>query len=282
MKRGGPNHPKVFALAELLKCRRPTAVGYLEMLFHFTSQYAPEGDVGRYSIKRIAAALDWPGKSQILIDALVTSGWLDLHPALGLVVHDWNEHADRTTLQRLARQGKSPIQQIVTDTKILCTHNETKKNSKVIEDLHPTRARALPEPEPYQSHDFQTADWVEAVYLRHPKKRDKGLAERALVGYLASGGSREAFDAVHGAWCATEAWQEKSGQFAPKLAEWVQDEGWKSMPPSVRKPGIMRVTRDDIRVAEAKFAAEYAAWLAAGHEGTEHDYADWSIRQAAN
>ena len=60
MKRGTPDHPKVYDLAERLKVKRPTALGYLELLWHFTAVYAPEGDIGRYSDKRIEGAMDWP------------------------------------------------------------------------------------------------------------------------------------------------------------------------------------------------------------------------------
>lgn len=58
------------------------------------------------------------------------------------------------------------------------------------------------------------------------------LAEKELVSFATNGGDIEEFDRVHSAWCATEAWREKSGQFAPKLAEWIQDRGYTSMPPA--------------------------------------------------
>jgi len=59
MKRGTPWHPKTLQFAELLKVRRAHAVGYLELLFHFAAQYAPHGDVGRFTDKRISGGLDW-------------------------------------------------------------------------------------------------------------------------------------------------------------------------------------------------------------------------------
>src|SRR5262249_24019518 len=135
MKRGTPDHPKVYALAEALNVRRPAALGHLEMLFHFAAQYAPHGDVGRFPDKRIAAALDCPGRPEKLIDALVRTGWLDHDSGARLVVHDWHEHADRTTLQRLSRKGKSPIQADQEVTGKVCTQSETK-------------IRTLPEPVP--------------------------------------------------------------------------------------------------------------------------------------
>lgn len=138
MKRGGPNHPKTYALAEALGIRRVQAIGTLELLFHFTAQYAPEGDVGRYSDKRIAAALDWCGSVAKLIDSLVTCGWVDRHPVARLVVHGWAEHADRATLQKLSRAGKKPIQSNHEDAENSCTQTETSGFN----------LGSLPEPEP--------------------------------------------------------------------------------------------------------------------------------------
>ncbi len=138
MKRGGPNHPKTYAFAEALGIRRPQAIGTLELLFHFTAQYAPEGDVGRFDDKRIAAAMDWCGSVQKLIDALIATRWLDRHPVARLVVHDWSDHADRAVLQRLDRRGKKPIQSSQSVTDKVCTQIET----ALIEQ------RAMPEPVP--------------------------------------------------------------------------------------------------------------------------------------
>lgn len=86
------------------------AIGYLELLWHFTAQFAPQGDIGRYSIKRIEAALDWHGRSGALVQALLDSGWienLEIAPdgAQLLVVHDWHDHADDATRRRLERAG---------------------------------------------------------------------------------------------------------------------------------------------------------------------------------
>jgi hypothetical protein len=86
--------------------------------------------------------------------------------------------------------------------------------------------------------DFEFSDWFEIVYTRHPKKRDKVLASQVLSRLDQDGKlDRSLFDAVHVAWCASGAWLDKQGQYAPKLAEWVSDDGWKHPPPVDR--GIM-------------------------------------------
>ena len=50
------------------------------MLWHFAAKYAPQGDIGRYSDRRIEGALDWFGRGKQLgklIEALVVAGWID-------------------------------------------------------------------------------------------------------------------------------------------------------------------------------------------------------------
>ena len=46
MKRGAPAHPKLAKLAKLLGIRKREAVGIVELLHHFTDEYAWRGDVG--------------------------------------------------------------------------------------------------------------------------------------------------------------------------------------------------------------------------------------------
>ena len=124
MKRGTPKHPKVYALCTLLKCKRPTAIGYLEMLWHMCAEYTPQGDIGKYSDDRIEAALDWTGQPGHLINCLVEAGWLDREPATTkefvdndeeirhqwpgnrkVFVHHWRDHAEDSVRKRLNRAG---------------------------------------------------------------------------------------------------------------------------------------------------------------------------------
>lgn len=103
MKRGTPRHPKVAHLAELLKTRVPTAIGYLELLWHFTAEFAPQGDIGRYSDARIEGAILWSGGRGKLIAALLQAVFIEPHGSHRLVVHDWHDHADDAVKKRLAR-----------------------------------------------------------------------------------------------------------------------------------------------------------------------------------
>ena len=114
MKREALDHPKTKnfsdAIAELLPASAPVAMalarGLLEMLWSgFTAKFAPDGLVGRYSNRRVAQDIDWPGDPDGLIRALIDCGFLDETPA-GLVVHDWPLHCDRHVHRRLIRDGR--------------------------------------------------------------------------------------------------------------------------------------------------------------------------------
>ncbi len=111
MKRGTPDHPKTVALMRALACPKPMAVGVLELLWHFTARYAPQGDVGRWSDEDIASAVCWSGDASALVRALVVSGWLDENQTHRLVVHDWHDHADDAAKKHVQRNNL----QFVTD-----------------------------------------------------------------------------------------------------------------------------------------------------------------------
>jgi len=103
MKRGTPRHPKTRALARTLGVPLSHAVGILEMLWHFTAEYAPRGDIGRFADIDIAEEVAWEAEAEKLIDALVECGWLERDERHRLIVHDWAEHADDAVHMRLAR-----------------------------------------------------------------------------------------------------------------------------------------------------------------------------------
>jgi len=115
MKREAVSHPKVKRLATLLGVRQYGAVGILEMLWKFTAQHAPRGDVGRWADEEIADAVDWPtDDAGRLVDALLDARLVDESDQHRLVIHDWSEHCEDSTHLTLARKterfadGKMP------------------------------------------------------------------------------------------------------------------------------------------------------------------------------
>lgn len=69
--------------------------------------------------------------------------------------------------------------------------------------------------------------WAEDAYMAHPKKVDKFLALNALKDRFGRDPeARKIFSRNHPLWCATDDWQEKNGRFAPKLHEYIGNDGW--------------------------------------------------------
>jgi len=101
MKRGTPEHPKMYNLAEQLRIEHTQAVGIMEMLWHFTARFAIQGDIGRWDNRQIAEAVKWKGDPDKLVAALISTRWLDQDPDYRLLIHDWDAHADQSVSKTL-------------------------------------------------------------------------------------------------------------------------------------------------------------------------------------
>jgi hypothetical protein len=136
-------------LMAIAKVRRSTAVGWLELLWHATAEFAPQGNIGRCSDAWIEAQLDWGGRPGLLVEMLTTTRWIDVHSKWRLLVHDWHDHADDSVRKRLNRAGlyfltvseKVTGQDPVTDRKVSATQAENGSLPK-------PEPKPEPEPEP--------------------------------------------------------------------------------------------------------------------------------------
>lgn len=257
MKRGTPAHPKTHGLASLLGIRHVAALGHLELLFHFTSQYAPQGNIGRYSNKRIAAAMEWSGSPEKLIESLLAAGWVDRDSLARLVVHDWSDHADRSTLQRLSRMRKCPIKPDQQDSGKVCTQSELNNFTfgtlpRPVPTECSLNAHTQPKPVPHTERSRYRSQlskqrrmvvpaasgndiiiFFESIYSAHPKKGHRTAAERAMsqIPDIEQLDTQEAFAARHRKWCNSDAWAWRQGARAPYLDEWIIDKGYQYDPP---------------------------------------------------
>ncbi|CAM6006438.1 unnamed protein product [Sphagnum balticum] len=93
----------MFELAEALDIPLPYAAGLMQFLWEWTAERCPRGDIGKYSNKRIAEALRWPNADQ-LINALISTKWVDENLEHRLVIHDWPHHCEDSVHIGLARQ----------------------------------------------------------------------------------------------------------------------------------------------------------------------------------
>lgn len=83
---------------------RETA-GTLELLWCFTMEHAPSGDIGKWPDQDIEEACDWHGEPGALVKALVSCGWLDACDEHRLLVHDWADHIPEFLRLRIKRGG---------------------------------------------------------------------------------------------------------------------------------------------------------------------------------
>ena len=104
MKRGTSRHPKLIALMGQLHLSRRDAIGLLELLWEFTADYAPAGDIGKVPDAGIAAAVEWLGNPGELVGSMVACGWLDQCQKHRLVIHHWKDHCPSYILKRVKRK----------------------------------------------------------------------------------------------------------------------------------------------------------------------------------
>jgi len=153
MKRGTPDHPKTAELMTRLGVTRYEAVGLLELLWHFTVKFAPQGDIGKWADSAIASGCSWGGgEPEKFVRALTDSGWLDVSEKHRLIVHHWSEHADDATKKALARKGLS----FVAADRTLSGKRRTKPDNggqKLPAVAVPLPSHAMPEPAPVTATD---------------------------------------------------------------------------------------------------------------------------------
>tara|TARA_Y100001963_G_scaffold56886_1_gene79493 strand:+ start:275 stop:763 length:489 start_codon:yes stop_codon:yes gene_type:complete len=88
------HHPKTRRLMKSLKMNPREAVGLLAVLWLNCMMWAEDGDLSSYTEEDLAEALFWDECPKKLIDALLSSGFLELDKG-GLKVKSWGEHTGK-------------------------------------------------------------------------------------------------------------------------------------------------------------------------------------------
>ena len=98
-------HPKIYGLVDRLGLKRNyEAVGIVVSLWLWAARNASDGDLSRFPVRAIAAAVGYPGNlAKRLCTALVESGWMDVELDGTYRIHDWEDHAEML-MDALARQ----------------------------------------------------------------------------------------------------------------------------------------------------------------------------------
>ena len=91
------NHRKIIRLKNLLKIPKTEAIGTVMMLWWWSVDNAPSGDLSNITAEELAEIVDYRGrKSQQVMDALIESGFIDGD----MKIHDWHEYTGRLLEQR--------------------------------------------------------------------------------------------------------------------------------------------------------------------------------------
>ena len=110
MKKGTSRHPKTVHLSVLLEVGRHEAVGVLNDLWEWAGEYAPAGDIGRYTNEQISHGVGYNGEASKLVSALTEAGWLDQVDRFRLLIHDWPDHCEGWVKKRLLRSGQAFVE----------------------------------------------------------------------------------------------------------------------------------------------------------------------------
>jgi hypothetical protein len=233
MKLGTDRNPKFIQFMDVLNVSRPMAVGLLELLWHSTAEFAPQGDIGRFDNKGIAKLVGWRGSPDVLVDALVLTRWLDPCREHRLLVHDWRDHAPDFLKKRLER-GKLCIFQAITPTADnggqVCLPNPT---VPCLTESKPSLT------EPNQQHPPPAASGFEVFWKSYPRKIGKKAAEKAWA-RAKDKPALEVILAAVKAQAASDQWLKDGGQFIPHPATWLNQGRWSDEPPAPQPQGVPR------------------------------------------
>lgn len=87
-----PSHRKTMRLANMLGIKIPQAVGHVCLIWLWSVDNAPNGDLSEITPKDLASIAAWTGrKPDEFVNALVLTGFLDND----MKIHDWDQYAGR-------------------------------------------------------------------------------------------------------------------------------------------------------------------------------------------
>lgn len=192
MKRGATEHPKIRLLSDRISQPHLYVVGLLESLWHWAAIYAQNGDVTRY-VSVLASAIRHDGDSAELVEALISSGWLDRLEDGRVLIHDWSQHCEESVHKALSRaaatfaDGSEPYsrkgggilsESVATKSAAVATKSPCQGQGQGLSQVPPlcrgegSRAREGPAPPQDRKRDsqlvpdgFAGGDWAAACHV---------------------------------------------------------------------------------------------------------------------
>ena len=123
-------------LRRILKIKTPQAVGHVAMLWLWSIDNAPDGDLSKVDIEDIAEACEWPRGAETFVSAMKEAGLIDADMKL----HDWDEYTGGLMEKREDRRKKDRERQ--------ARYRAKKAAQRAAQKGHGTPPAAPPPPDP--------------------------------------------------------------------------------------------------------------------------------------
>lgn len=100
------NHPKVKKAARIAGINEFEMIGRLHAFWWWAMDYAPDGDLTKYTNDDIEDAVDWTGEKGLFVKSLIecsfngNSGLIDVVGKKSRKIHDWYEYAGKLIERR--------------------------------------------------------------------------------------------------------------------------------------------------------------------------------------
>lgn len=294
-------HPKTKKTARRLGLE---GIRSLQVLWLWSTQYRPDGNLSGMDWEDIELAADWQGEERKFFDTCLGM-WVDETPD-GYVLHDWQEHnpwqsealarSEKAQKAAQARWGKANNinEQCLTDAQAMPEHDssnaplpfpspeEEKKEERVfnacarVERPEPEEAPApeprKPEAVPSRQPSLAFDEFFEAFPEQHRGGRSEAAGEWvALEANRALPGLPRILDAL-GQWEDSEAWKRQGGRYIPSAANFLKREYWLRKPPEreIQSAGPSGGRPMTARQAEAKERGDWAKHILAFDEAVRN------------
>lgn len=237
-------HPKTKKLARLLGVSLPAVVGHLHYLWWWALDFAQDGVLDKYDAEDIADAMQWEGDADQLVEALLSSGYID-DTDDGLVVHDWAEYAGKLLERRAKDRARKRAATEASDSpqdfrrnsngtdeegeetpsaSFVTVPNSTIPNHTLHDRTLPDSTETTSEAQTLQERRF-TEFWQ-----AYPKKVGKASCLKAWKKLKPT---TELFDHIMtslGSQKHSEQWQREGGRFIPNPLTWLNQGRWDDEP----------------------------------------------------
>lgn len=121
----------------MLKLNHWQTVGILESIWLMAQEDATDGAIGKYSNSDIAAAIEYEGNPDEMIQSLIESGWLDNDEEFRLIIHDWSDHVPKYIKGGFSKAGKLFADQIAKQRANSSQLKLPANSSKLIDTSYP-------------------------------------------------------------------------------------------------------------------------------------------------